>query len=270
MAAFIKKESTMAETALTPQPTTRTVSVLLQDICQGEMEHEPIPAPPTQDELPYEDDENMESERHRLQMNLLIESLRLHWSDRQDFFAGGNMFVYFSLEQTQGKTFRGPDFFVALGVEKGRERKSWVVWEEGKAPDVVIELLSPSTAVTDRTEKKELYQSTLRVPEYYWFDPISGELAGFVLRGRSYEPISPDNHNRLVSEALQLALTVEEGTYQDHGGRWLRWQTPDGQTLLAGEEHAEHEHNRAEREHERAERLAARLRELGIDPDVLP
>ena len=107
--------------------------------------------------------------------------------------------------------------------------------------------------------------------------PRFGELVGFTLiRGR-YEPIQPDDRNRLISETLQLALTVQEGNYQDHAGSWLRWQTLDGQTLLAGEERAEQEHQRAEREHQRAEqernraeRLAARLRELGIDPDDLP
>ncbi len=51
------------------------------------------------------------------------------------------MFVYFSAAQLKSEDFRGPDFFAVLGVPKA-ERKSWVVWQEGKAPDVVIELLS--------------------------------------------------------------------------------------------------------------------------------
>jgi len=51
-----------------------------------------------------------------------------------------------------------------LGVPK-RERRSWVVWEEGKAPDVVIELLSESTAEQDKNEKKLIYQSQLRVSD---------------------------------------------------------------------------------------------------------
>ena len=55
--------------------------------------------PPTQDELPYDDGMPMESERHILQMHLLMETLRLWWADRQEFYVGGNMFVYFSLEQ---------------------------------------------------------------------------------------------------------------------------------------------------------------------------
>ena len=66
------------------------------------------------------------------------------------------MFVYYSLAQVRNRDFKGPDFFAVLGVPKG-ERKSWVVWEEGKAPDVVIELLSESTAQQDKTNKKQIY-----------------------------------------------------------------------------------------------------------------
>ena len=62
------------------------------------------------------------------------------------------MFVYFRPRQEFTHDFRGPDFFAVQGVAK-RERKSWVVWEEGKGPDVVIELLSDSTAEKDKNEK---------------------------------------------------------------------------------------------------------------------
>ncbi|WP_414425792.1 Uma2 family endonuclease [Synechococcus sp. R70.1] len=101
--------------------------------------------PPTQDELPYDDGEPMESWRHRCQMDLLISTTQTWLQQRPDGFVGGNMFLYYSLEQTRGRNFKGPDYFVVLGVPKG-ERKSWVIWEQGKGPDVVIELLSPSTA----------------------------------------------------------------------------------------------------------------------------
>jgi Uma2 family endonuclease len=103
-----------------------------------------ITLPPTQDELPYSDGEPMESERHFAQMRLLVESLQSWLDAREDGYIGGNMFVYYSLAQVKNQDFRGPDFFAALGVPK-KERKSWVCWEEGKTPDVVIELLSEST-----------------------------------------------------------------------------------------------------------------------------
>ncbi|HEX4334978.1 MAG TPA: Uma2 family endonuclease [Polyangiaceae bacterium] len=104
-----------------------------------------IPTPPRSEDLVFDDGEPLESARHRQQMEVLIQSFELAWADRQDFYARGNMFLYFSETQSHRNDFRGPDFFVVLGTDR-RERKGWVVWEEdGKAPDVIIELLSESS-----------------------------------------------------------------------------------------------------------------------------
>lgn len=56
----------------------------------------------------------------------------------------------------RNEDYRGSDMFVVLDVPR-KERKSWVLWEEEKAPDVVIELLSESTAQKDKEEKKLIY-----------------------------------------------------------------------------------------------------------------
>ena len=131
-----------------------------------------IDLPPTQDELPCDHGVPMETQRHQLQMELLLNQLVPWLAEREDGYVGGNMFVYYSLAQVRNRDFKGPDFFAVLGVPK-RERKSWFVWEEGKAPDVVIELLSESTAQQDKTNKKQIYQNRVRVPEYFWFDPFN-------------------------------------------------------------------------------------------------
>ena len=216
--------------------------------------------PPTEDELPSDDGEPMETQRHALQLQLLLDPLRLFWADRQNVFVGGNMFVYFSLGQVRHQDFRGPDFFVALDVPR-RERKSWVVWQEGKGPDVVIELLSDSTAAQDKGEKKAIYQDRLRVPEYFWFDPFSGEWAGFALRNGGYGAIAEDGQGRLVSQRLGLALVRWEGIYQEVEARWLRWATLTGTLLPTPQEvaveaqglAAEAERRAAEAEHRAAE-----------------
>jgi Uma2 family endonuclease len=202
----------------------------MAEMTPAELEALGIELPPTEDELPCDDGMPMETQRHALQMQLLIDSLRLFWADRTDAYVGGNMFIYFSLEQVRHQDFRGPDFFAVLGVPK-RERKSWVVWQEGKGPDVVIELLSESTAAQDKGEKKDIYQDRLRVPEYFWFDPFTAEWAGFVLRNRGYEPLTEDSQGRLISQCLELALLRWDGVYQDVEARWLRWVTLEG-TLL--------------------------------------
>lgn len=192
----------------------------------------------TEDDLPSEDGMPMETARHRLQMNLLIEPLELAWKERQDFYVGGNMFVYFSPKQEFTYDFRGPDVFVVLDVPK-RDRKSWVVWQEGKAPDVVIELLSDATLKADKGTKKLVYQNRLRVPEYFWYDPFSNNFAGFELYRGRYRRMRPDKHGRLISQQLNLALVRWQGTYLNVEATWLRWATLAGVVLPTAEEQAE-------------------------------
>jgi Uma2 family endonuclease len=211
-----------------------------------------IPFPPTQDELPYDDGIPMESSRHKLQMQLLIDPL-VTWLGDRDAYVGGNMFVYFSPDQVKTRDYRGPDVFVVLDVPKG-ERKSWVTWYEPKAPDIVIELLSDSTAAIDKGRKKEIYQNQLRATEYFWFNPFdAADLAGFSLIGGSYEPIDLTAEGQLISQTLNLALVRWSGYFKETEATWLRWATLDGILLPNEQEMAEQEHQRAEQERQRAE-----------------
>lgn len=89
----------------------------------AELEALGIRLPPTENELPCDDGMPMETQRHALQMQVLLDPLRLIWTGRTDAYVGGNMFIYFSLEQVRHQDFQGPDFLAVLGVPK-RERKS--------------------------------------------------------------------------------------------------------------------------------------------------
>ncbi len=232
---------------------------------------------PTQDDLPCDDGIPMETFRHKLQIDILMDTYG-NWliANQQQGFIGGNMFVYFSPDQVRNQDYRGPDVFVVKNVLSG-ERRSWVVWQEGKAPDVVIELLSPSTAKRDKTEKKQIYQNQLRVTEYFWYDPFNPEdFAGFGLQRGVYQPLSFDAQQRLWSEQLGLALVRWQGAYRQVEAIWLRWATLEGELLPTDGERveqerrkAEEERRKAEEERQRSDRLAARLRELGVDPEQL-
>jgi Uma2 family endonuclease len=106
-----------------------------------------VPLPPN--DLPS-DEPPLESYLHLQQMLLLINCLDWLWRDRQDYFAAGNLSIYYSARKLKSEDLRGPDFFVVLGTEK-RPRKSWMVWEEeGRYPNVIVELLSDSTAKNDQ------------------------------------------------------------------------------------------------------------------------
>jgi Uma2 family endonuclease len=112
----------------------------------------------------YSDEPPLETELHLRQIILLLKCLEWLWRDRNDFYVAGNLTIYYSPHQRKSEDFRGPDFFVVLGTER-KTRKSWVVWEEnGKYPNVIIEILSPKTADTDKGFKKQLYQDTFRTP----------------------------------------------------------------------------------------------------------
>ena len=202
-----------------------------------------IAALPTEDDLPCDDGEPMETPRHRDQMVMLIESLKVHWADHRDYYVGGNMFVHY--DPTNKRRSRGPDVFVVLDVEE-RERKSWVVWQESmRFPDVIIELLSETTRETDTGEKKQLYERLFRTAEYYLYDPFSQEFTGYHLCSGFYEEVTPDAEGKISSAITGLSLGVRAG--------WLRWITPEGQVVPTPMELATQEHQRADQERQRAD-----------------
>ncbi len=193
----------------------------------------------------------MESTLHYLQLALLVSCLDWLWRDKTDYFIGANLTIYFSHQQLRNRDFRGPDFFLVRNTSK-RPRKSWVVWEEeGKYPDLIIKLLSESTAEIDKTTKKNVYQNQFRTQEYFWFSPDNLELVGFQLVGQEYQEIIPNTAGLLESEVLGLFL----GIYQEK----LRYFTPEGGIVSTPEEAALEAQNRAEG-------LAEQLQSLGIEP----
>lgn len=189
------------------------------------------------------DEPPLESDRHREQIELLIQLLKSWWRERQDFYVSGNLTIYYSPNQRKSENFRGPDFFVVLGAEK-KDRKSWVVWQEdGKYPNVIVELLSDSTMAVDKGLKKQIYQDTFRTPDYFWFDPVTLELKGFHLLDGSYQELQPNTYGWLWSQQLQLYLGVHQSK--------LRFFTADGQLLPTPEEEAQQERQQREQAEQR-------------------
>ena len=229
----------------------------------------PVKPPPRGEDLPYSDGVPMESELHVMQMTLLKESLELGWADRQDFYVGCNMFVYYSELQSKQNDFRGPDVFVVLDTTR-KMRRSWVVWEEdGRTPDLVIELTSPSTEAIDRGKKKDIYARVLQVAEYFLYDPFEKRLEGFRLNvaRREYEPITPDDRGRLRSEVLGLWLGVERGTYQTKEERWLRWIDAAGHVLPTGTDQAAEARAEAQEAKAEAQEAKAEAQEAKAEAD---
>jgi Uma2 family endonuclease len=209
-------------------------------------------------ELPEEDGVPLESNWHRAQIDLLIDIVTYRWRDRKDFFIGGNMFIYYSLRQARDRDYKGPDFFVVKDIDGSYNRQKWVVWEEdGRFPDVIIELMSPSTAHEDLGRKKDLYERTFRTAEYFCYDPETEELWGWRLVGNEYLALQPDNQGRLWSASLDAWIGLWEGDFLLQNAIWLRLFDDSHQLVPTAEEAnvllAAIERQRADRERRRAD-----------------
>ncbi len=208
------------------------------------------------------DEPEMESSLHYMQLLLLVTCLEWLWRDTNYYFIGANLTIYFSRQQLRNRDFRGPDFFLVKQTQK-LPRNAWVVWEEdGKYPNLIIELLSTTTADTDRNLKKDLYQDRFHTPEYFWFSPETLEFAGFRLAGSQYQEIAPNEVGWRWSEELGLYLGIYSGK--------LRYFTAEGSLVPTPEEAALQAQLELEKERQRAFQLAERLKSLGIDPDSNP
>lgn len=225
-------------------------------------------------DLPTEDGEPLESNWHRLQINLLDDLVRQHWRDRQDFFAGGNMFVYYSLQQARNRDYKGPDFFIVKGVDGSYARDKWVVWEEnGRLPDIIVELMSPSTLDEDLGNKRKLYERTFRTPEYFCYDPEHQQLLGWRLGANGYVRIKADKRGWLWSAEADAYIGLWIGDYHQTNATWLRLFDKAGQLIPTAAEagyvlaeverqRAETEALRAEAERQRADTAEAELARL--------
>ncbi len=215
------------------------------------------------------DEPEMESSQHYMQLMLLVSCLEWLWRSRNDYFIGANLTIYYSRQQLKTRDFRGPDFFLVKQTQK-RHRKSWVVWEEnGKYPNLIIELLSDSTAGVDRNLKKDLYRDNFRTPEYFWFYPDTLEFQGWKLVEDEYREIEPNSQGWRWSNELGLFLGVD--------GSQLRYFSPTGQRIPTPQEAAIQEQlqgrqerqrtQQAQVEAQRAQLQAQQERELAREAD---
>jgi Uma2 family endonuclease len=236
--------------------------------CGAELTEERIAA--AKAELVETDGEPLDSPWHRAAIDFLIEIIKFLYRGRTDYYVGGNMFIYYGRSQSRTHEYKGPDFFFVKGVDGTRERKFWWVFEEdNRYPDLIIELLSPTTAINDLTTKKDIYERVFHSSEYFCYDPTTRQLLGWRL-GAAYEPLTPNERGWMWSEELQLWLGTWEGAFQGDRATWLRFYDRDGKLVPIG---VEAERQRAEAERQRAEaleaevvRLKALLGERGIAP----
>ncbi|NLX98343.1 MAG: Uma2 family endonuclease [Rhodopirellula sp.] len=223
---------------------------------------------PNVDHLVTEDDAPLDNVFSEKQQRLLTEPLYSSWSDpaqNRPFVAMANVGLFWSVRRPPYV----PDALLSVDVELSADlwpkaHRSYFIWDYGKAPDIVIEVVSNRQGSED-TEKLAGY-ARVGVRYYAIFDPgklLDEEvlrvyrLEGLALQKMEGPAWFPD---------IGLGLEIWQGRYEDHDNTWLRWVDPEGRLIPSGRERAESERQRAESEHQRAERLAAQLRQLGIEP----
>jgi hypothetical protein len=176
-----------------------------------------------------------------------------------------------------------PDNLLAIRATVGKdlhkkENHSYFMWLQGKAPNVVVEIVSDRRGGEDTTKMREY--ARIQVTYYVIHDPRNclrkGVLRAFVFRTTQYEPLDP-----IWFPDVGIGMSLWEGEYEHLHATWLRWCDQFGQVIPTGAERVHAASRRARRDRRRADeerhrneelsskvkRLAAQLRRLGVDPE---
>ena len=229
---------------------------------------------PTMYDLPSEmvGEPALPDEFHRLQADLMEKTCQPATYPAERIFIACDLYLYYDSRHTSW--YKRPDWFLALDVPRaGRQedlRLSYVVWYEGVAPFMVLELLSPGTENEDLGQtlrevnrpptKWEVYEQILRVPYYVIYDRYLNHLRIFRLQGSRYQELNLPDQRWWIGE-LQLGLGLWQGDYEGTTGLWLRWYDAAGNWVPTPFEQAEQERSRAEQERSRAEQERLRAEE---------
>jgi Uma2 family endonuclease len=221
----------------------------------------------TEDDAPVD---NILSERHQ---RLLTHTLHASWKPGRPFLAVANVGLFYALR----KPPLVPDVMLSLDVDpqKGAEtinlaeksNRSYFVWEYGKPPDVVIEIVSNLQG--GELDEKFIRYAEIGIDYYIVFDPFeeygTPAVRAFSLMSGVYQSLPEARF-----DAIGLELRLWQGVFEGYNGEWLRWFTTDGFMLPSAEElqaALDIERERADAQQRRADRLLAKLHALGIDPN---
>ena len=222
--------------------------------------------------LPSCEDEPVPQNTRQLAVILdCFDCLRRRWRGRRDVFVGSDQFVYWDKDydsrDNPDNSPAAPDVYVALGVAN-RHRNSYVVWEEGKPPDFVLEVVSPSSRREDEEDKPRKY-AKMGVPEYFRYDPegvLEPALAGFELDAAGgYAPLPEEMLAEGVvgvrSKKLGLCLCVEPCGPELLDGS-LRWYDPAAGGFLPTSQELADDNRRLVDDKRQAEAKVAELEAL--------
>jgi Uma2 family endonuclease len=170
--------------AMTPDERRRVVEALPASVTEAEL------SPP-------------EGDPHRLAREAAVDELSGYFrSQRAGVYVGTELTVYYPAERRFA-----PDLMVVFDVDP-HTREKWVVSEEGKGLDFVLEVHYGGDRKKDAERNVALY-ARIGIPEYFIYDRRRQVLRGYrqAPEGRRYVPIVPQ-YGRFASEALGLDLAI--------------------------------------------------------------
>lgn len=257
---------------------------------QGDPPRSPKEVLPTMYDLPSEDPEEpgLPEEFHDLQPQFLSRTLRLTGYSRENCFTASDLNLYYTVRHPLWH--KRPDWFLVVDVPRLYEqrdlRRSYVLWQEGNAPYVVVEFLSPGTEAEDlgrfcdetskvsesrsivsavsassstisgddKEEAKEkppgkfeVYEARLRVPHYFVYNRYTQCLRYFKLNGGQYQEQALNPENPSIwLTDLEIGLSIWQGEFEGVTAAWLRWCDREGHWLLTDTEQAQHQLEQAQ------------------------
>ena len=231
-------------------------------------EESSIPFVPTDGRNYYPEEDGLPMAASDYHLRLLIwtlQALEAHFAHKPDVYISGDILMYY--REGDPRKSISPDVLVCFGINP-KLRKTYKVWEEGKAPDFVMEFSSDSTYEKDLNEKMDVYAS-LDIQDYLLYDAeglyLPTPLMGFTLVDGVYEAIPPDDGGGIRSSALDLDFRLQDGEiriYDPVAGEWILTRAEQTELVEARAEQAtaraEQETARAEQETTRAEQETAR------------
>ncbi|WP_036832114.1 MULTISPECIES: Uma2 family endonuclease [Planktothrix] len=221
---------------------------------------------PTMYDLKSEDPEEpgLPDEFHDLQPELLRITFRPPSYSPDSVFVASDLNLYY--DPRHFNWYKRPDWFAVIGVSRLYEQRdlrlSYVTWQEGVNPFVIVELLSPGTEAEDLGQtlreinqpptKWEVYEQVLRIPYYVVFSRYTNQLRVFQNSASRYHELTVSD-SRIWMPELELGLGLWQGCYQEITGCWLRWYDQNQNWIPTPTEQIEQERLRTEQERLRTE-----------------
>ncbi|MBE9004509.1 Uma2 family endonuclease [Fortiea sp. LEGE XX443] len=238
--------------------------------------YNPLACLPSSSELPDSDDTPVDNELQILIPSLLLSILTSIWQNRDDWFFGINMGIYYA----DGKPAIVPDGFLSIGVERfigENGRSSYVMWEEdGISPILTLEIVSQT--YNYEYEQKKLDYAQLGVLYYVIYAPT--RLRRKRQRLEIYHLVNGEYilqaGDKIWMPEVGLGIGRDRGTYQGITREWLYWYDETGrrystpeELVTAREQELEKTQNQLEQTQNQLQELLSKLQQKGIDPSNL-